>query len=198
MRFSRADWLELGTTLLRQHGPNALTIERLTTAAEKTRGSFYHHFADRDVFLSELVADWARRVVGDRAAELPPTSRPEELRAFLRAEPLRWDHRFERGLRQLAVAETIVREGVVEVDRARVEGLAMLISILRPEVVDPRSEAFVQYAAAVGGQWLIEDPSDPRLPGVQQAAVRLFGLAEPQQPPARSEGAESRPPELPL
>ncbi len=176
MRFSRANWLELGLELLREHGADALTIERLTAAAGKTRGSFYHHFADRDVFLSDLMAHWRRQALEERAAQLPCDGTPDGLRAFLREEPFRMDHRFERVLRQLAVAEPVVRRGLDEVDRARVEGLALLIATIRPEVDDPRSEAFVQYAVAVGSQWLIDDPADPRLPGIRQAAYRLFGL----------------------
>jgi len=179
LRFSKADWLELGSDLLREHGSNGLTIERLTAAAGRTRGSFYHHFADRDAFLSELVRHWRRRALDDRAAQLPLGGAPADLRAFLRAEPFHMDHRFERALRQLAVAEPVVRRGVDEVDCARMAGLASLIATLRPEVADPRSEAFVQYAVAIGSQWLLDDPDDPRLPGVKQAAYRLFGLVEP-------------------
>jgi AcrR family transcriptional regulator len=176
LRFSRTDWLELGTRLLREHGPGALTIESLTATAKKTRGSFYHHFADRDVFLSELVSDWGRRVLHERAEAVASPDRPDDLRAFLRAEPLGWDHGFERSLRQLAVVEPVVRQGVEAVDRVRVETLAALIAVLRPGVEDPRSEAFVQYAVAVGGQWLLDDADDPRLPGFREAASRLFGL----------------------
>lgn len=156
-----------------------MTIEQLTAAAGKTRGSFYHHFVDRDVFLSELMTDWRRRALEDRATELRKDGSPENLRAFLKAEPFRMDQFFERALRQLAVAEPVVRRGLEEVDLARVEGLAMLIAILRPEVEDPRPVAFVQYAVVVGSQWLIDDPADSRLPGIKQAAYRLFGLDEP-------------------
>ena len=39
-RLGREDWIGLGLMLLARHGPEALTIERLTDAANKTRGSF--------------------------------------------------------------------------------------------------------------------------------------------------------------
>lgn len=160
-------------------GPSALTLDGLTTAARKTRGSFYHHFADRDVFLMELVEDWSRRVLRDRAFALPPLDQPSELRAFLCAEPFSWDHRFERNLRQLAVIEPVVGRGVAAVDDARVEGLAVVIAALRPDVADPRSEAFIQYAVAVGAQWLINDQDEPRLARIRTAALLRFGLVEP-------------------
>ena len=178
MRFSKAGWLELGMDLLRTKGAGAMTIEQLTAAAGKTRGSFYHHFADRDAFFADLMSHWRRHALEDRAAELAKDGSPAGLREFLRAEPFRMDHLLERALRQLGVAEPVVRRGLDEVDRARVDGLALLIATLRPEVEDPRSEAFLQYAVVVGSQWLIDDLSDPRLPEIKRAGNRLFGLAE--------------------
>lgn len=177
-RLTKADWLELGSDLLREQGPDALTIDRLTEAAGKTRGSFYHHFTDRGLFLADLVAHWRMRSFDGRATDLPALDDVAAVRAFLRAEPFGMDHRFERALRRLAVTEPIVRRGLDEVDRMRVDALAVLIAALRPETVDARAEAFVQYAVAVGSQWLIDDPADPRLPGIAQAAYRLFGLSK--------------------
>ncbi len=178
MRWTKEAWLELGANLLRERGPDALTLEVLTAAAGRTRGSFYHHFRDREVYLSELVARWRAETLKVRAAALPPSSSPAAMRAYLREEPFRLDHAFERALRQLAVGEPTVRHAVDEVDRARVDALAALIAILRPEVDDPRSNAFVQYAVVVGSQWLLDDPADPRLARIREAAYALFMLEE--------------------
>lgn len=178
MRFSKSDWLELGLQLLRQEGPSALTIERMTAAAEKTRGSFYHHFADREAFLTDMMAHWQRRAFEDRAAQVPTEGDTRALRAFLRAEPFFADNRLECSLRQLAAIEPVVQQAMQTVDRSRIGGLAILIGKLRPEVEDPHAEAFIQYAVMVGSQWLLEGPDDPRLQSVQQAAYRLFGLIE--------------------
>ena len=38
-RYKKEDWLSLGERLLAEEGPPALTVERLTVAAERTRGS---------------------------------------------------------------------------------------------------------------------------------------------------------------
>ena len=57
-RFEKSEWLKLAQDVLKSDGPAALTLERLTTAAGKTRGSFYHHFNSRDEFLRALMLDW--------------------------------------------------------------------------------------------------------------------------------------------
>lgn len=178
MRWTKQAWLDLGVKLLRERGSDALTLEALTAAAGRTRGSFYHHFADRDIFLSELIARWRHQTLEARAAALPTSGSPEDLRAFLRDEPYRLDHAFERALRQLAVREPTVRGALGEVDQARINALAALLSVIRPDLDDPASHAFVQYAAMVGGQWLITDPADPRLDGFHAAASKVFDLQE--------------------
>ena len=178
LRWNKDAWLDLGTTLLRERGPHALTLDALTEAAGRTRGSFYHHFRDRDVFLAALVARWRHVTLDARAAALPPNVEPSNLRAFLREEPFRLDHSFERALRHLAAVEPTVRVAVDEVDRARIDALSMLVAMLRPELKDPASHAFVQYAAMVGSQWLAVEDNDPRMDGIKAAAYRLFELDE--------------------
>ncbi|TPG12720.1 hypothetical protein EAH84_08065 [Sphingomonas oligophenolica] len=58
------------------------------------------------------------------------------------------------------------------------DALSLLVAMLRPELDDPASQAFLQYAAMVGGQWLVVGDNDPRLEGIRAAAYRLFGLDE--------------------
>lgn len=177
MKFGKADWIALGVDLLRREGPAGLSIERLTAAAGKTRGSFYHHFADRDRFLAEFMTSWRSDVLENRAAKLAASGDRATLLAALRDEPFALDHPLERQLRHLAAIEPIVQRAVAEVDQARISGLAMLIRTLRPEVTDPEGTAFLQYAVLVGSQWLVSDLDDPRLPAALAVARDLFGLS---------------------
>ena len=177
-RFKQEDWLTLGAKLLGEEGPAALTIERLTAAASRTRGSFYHHFADRDAFVRAMMERWREREVeieGKRYADDPS---PQNWRRLMREHAQEIDFRFEREVRRLAASEPIVREILMEVDRLRVEGLACLLKQMRPEIDDPEAFAFVQYCALVGAQWLLDDPNDPRLPKIRETANKLFGLSE--------------------
>jgi AcrR family transcriptional regulator len=178
-RFRQDDWLELGARLLATEGPAALTIERLTAAARRTRGSFYHHFADRDAFVRALMERWRKEIVEDAGKRFEDNPSPEAWRRLMREIPFQIDFRFEREIRRLAASEPIVREILDEVDRARIEGAACVIAHLRPDIEDPKSFAFVLHCALVGGQWLLEGPEDPRIPAILVTAHRLFGLEEP-------------------
>lgn len=179
-RYKKEDWLALGARLLAEEGPAALTIERLTAAAKRTRGSFYHHFEDRDTFVRAMMERWREQIVEDAAKRFEENPSPEAWRRLMRESPFEIDFRFEREIRRLAASEPIVREILGDADRARIEGSACVIARLRPDIEDPKSFAFVLHCALVGGQWLLEGPKDPRIPAILKTAHRLFGIAEPE------------------
>lgn len=175
-RFEKSNWLELGRTLLRKEGPAALTIERMTSLAGKTRGSFYHHFGSRDVFLKALIEDWQASSLTALAKRLQNAATSEERRAVMREVALEWDGAFERQLRFLAAQEPLVSKLLAKVDDLRIQGLASMIRLLRPDVEDADAMAFVQYASVVGGQMLLRSSDDPRIPSIRKVGNQLFGL----------------------
>lgn len=178
-RYTKEDWMKLGARLLAEEGAAALTIERLTAAAGRTRGSFYHHFADRDAFVAAMMARWRVEVIDVWGLRYQQAGSPAELRRLMREQPMELDHQFERAARRWAASEPIVREALDQVDRMRVEGLGCVLAHLRPELDDPQSAAFVQYAALVGMQWLLESLDDPRVPAIRKVGNGIFGLNEP-------------------
>jgi len=177
-RYRKDDWLELGARLLASEGAAALTLERLTAAAGRTRGSFYHHFADRDAFLMALMDRWRNEVLVVDGRRYEEAQTPAEVKKLMREQYLRMDHAFERAARRFAANEPIVRAAVDEIDRARMEGGACVLSHLRPELDDPQAAAIVQYATLVGLQWLVADPADPRIPAIRKYGDKLFQLED--------------------
>jgi len=57
-RLNRSDWLTAALETLREFGIAGVTIERMAAELGVTRGSFYHHFSDRDELLGELLDYW--------------------------------------------------------------------------------------------------------------------------------------------
>jgi len=178
-RFAKSDWLELGERLLSQEGPLALSLERLTEAAGRTKGSFYHHFQSRDGFLAALTAHWRERVVERAAQPYRDDPSPAAWRALLLDAPFHLNQPFERGLRRLAVSEPIVNAAVERVDRERIDSLTFLVSQLRDDLEDPRALAVLMYAVIVGAQWLLRSPDDPRTPALRHMIGTVFVLTPP-------------------
>jgi AcrR family transcriptional regulator len=174
-RFTRLDWLTLGEQRLSADGPGALSLERLTQAAGRTKGSFYHHFQSRDDFLTALVDHWRETVVAP--ASQPYRDDPAAWPTLLHDAPFDLNQPFERALRRLAADEPIVRAGVERVDRERIDSLTFLVSQLRHDLPDPRAFATLMYAVIVGAQWLLRSPDDPRAPSLRQMYETVFALA---------------------
>lgn len=176
-RFGKSHWLDLGQTLLKTEGPAALTIERMTASAGKTRGSFYHHFKSRNAFLEAMIAAWQRSSLTQLAERLQDAESLEAKRAVMRGVSSDWDAAFERQLRFLAAQEPHVANLLATVDQLRIQGLASMIRLLQPDIEDPDAFAFVQYASVVGGQMLLNSSDDPRIPAIRKVGNELFGLA---------------------
>ena len=49
-------WIKIGYDLFANEGPNGLKIESLARKVAKNKSSFYHHFADIEVFTDQLLA----------------------------------------------------------------------------------------------------------------------------------------------
>ncbi len=48
-------WIEVGYDLFSKHGPSALKVEVIAKRVNKSKSSFYHHFADLEVFINLLL-----------------------------------------------------------------------------------------------------------------------------------------------
>ena len=123
-RFTRKDWLDLGITLLKQYGADALVVENLCESAGKTRGSFYFHFQNIEDYLSALAELWMNEFTTKITArgETPPPGRTDLLNQLA----ARLDLDLESGIRQLAMRNTSVAEIVASADRRRIQWLARL------------------------------------------------------------------------
>ena len=54
-RLKRTDLLEQGLQQLVEEGVDALTVDSICSLLGVTKGSFYHHFKNRQIFLEALL-----------------------------------------------------------------------------------------------------------------------------------------------
>ena len=74
---ARIDWLNAAIQTLHEAGIAAVSIVQLANILRVTRGSFYHHFTDRDDLLRAMLNHWEKTWTVDireevRSLELPP------------------------------------------------------------------------------------------------------------------------------
>lgn len=149
-RVSPLDWCDAGLRLLRDEGMPALTVERLCGALKRTKGSFYHHFADLDAYLEQLLARWEATLtdlpIEVAAAELDPTRRAARLDSAV----ARLDHRLDVAVRAWALWDARARRAMERVDARRIAYLAELHRARGAAEAEQLAE--LEYAAFVGTQ----------------------------------------------
>ena len=158
-RVPRADWLVAGLKVLREQGDAALTVEKLCTALSRTKGAFYHHFADFEAFQAELLARWEHELT-DRPISVAGQGKRAERGDRLDQAVANLDHELDRAVRAWGLRDDRVRVAVVRVDRRRI---SYLTKILR-EAGHPQAElrAQLEYVAFLGLQHADAIPSAKR------------------------------------
>lgn len=162
-RYSKADWLELGLKLLTVDGPSLIRIETLCAQAMRTKGSFYHHFKDREAFVRDLMDHWEKSLTARVIEKTERASDPKARLAVLNRLAGRIDAGLERAIRRWAGAEPIVAEAVAQVDKRRIDYLARLWqdakNISSQKAIDL---AVMNHATWVGFQQLYVSVGDER------------------------------------
>ncbi len=64
-RLDKTAWFKQGFKILKTSGAADLTIENLTKKLNKTKGSFYHHFKNRDDYFEKLLEFWEEKQTFD-------------------------------------------------------------------------------------------------------------------------------------
>lgn len=137
-RLGRDGWIALGIAALKAEGEEGVTVDALCARARRTKGSFYHHFAGIGPFLEALVAAWiASETEAVAEASLAEGDSIERLRTMWRRTS-ETDHRFELGIRALALRHPAIAEAVRRTDDRRE---ALMTELLGAAYRIPASEA---------------------------------------------------------
>jgi TetR/AcrR family transcriptional regulator, transcriptional repressor for nem operon len=96
---SRAALLEAGGKLLRERGYGSTGLADILKSAGVPKGSFYHYFPSKDVFVAELIDAYVVEQRGRMEAHLGQRDRPplERLRGYFESEAERYRREGCRG-----------------------------------------------------------------------------------------------------
>ncbi|MHB1194633.1 MAG: TetR/AcrR family transcriptional regulator [Longimicrobiales bacterium] len=172
-RTSRDHWIEEGFRILSDEGDGALTVDALCERLDRSKGSFYHHFAGREAFVESLLGTWERRVT-DRLIATGQGEAPVEdrLRTLNREASELRIARLERAIRGWAAREPQARTVQDRVDRRRLAFLEELCTERMGAGEAATRLARVLQLTFVGAQHL-----DPPLEG--EELYRTFRFLEP-------------------
>jgi TetR/AcrR family transcriptional repressor of nem operon len=114
--------LDAGLAMLLEHGYNDLGIQALLAATGTPKGSFYHHFKDKEDFALQVIDQYMRYVHAGLEACLGDRGRPPLQRVRRFFELTRRNYRREGYMGCLLGGLGQELSGVSEVFRRRIEG----------------------------------------------------------------------------
>ena len=121
----KAQWLSAGLEALRKGGVGAVRVERLAAGVGVTKGSFYHHFRDRNALLDALLEYWSREMTDAEFERIQTLRAGLAARLVALAEDVleKGMGRYDPAIRAWARQDRKVAAVVAQVDRRRVKAL---------------------------------------------------------------------------
>jgi len=161
----RASWVEAALNVLAVDGIDQVRIELLARRLGITKGSFYHHFRDRDDLHSAMLDGWRNVEVAAIMMDLDRIADPRErFHRLLRIaqDDTRADLDLDVALRLWARRDARVRAALQEVDALRIRyieniliecGLPRAAALARAEL----AHALLRTSDAVRPESVLED-----------------------------------------
>lgn len=148
-RLSADEWLSAAYARFQERGLEGVRVEPIARDLGTTKGSFYHHFADRSVLVAAVMERWAREQTEHYALLADAEQGPRErLEVLFRAVSER------RIPGEVSLYLDAEREGVSdkvrEVTERRVTYVASALAEMGVEADEARRRALVAVAGALG------------------------------------------------
>ncbi|MBN3787942.1 TetR/AcrR family transcriptional regulator [Burkholderia sp. Ac-20353] len=162
----RTRWIIAGLRLLDEQGAQGISIERVARRLNVTRGSFYHHFANRSEFVLALLAEWeGDYTLSVLAAITDCHDARKRLERYLEVTAHMSPER-EVAIRSWAKREAIVAEVVRRVDLARLAFSVESCAMILPTRSEAELFGWICHLSAIGGQHSL---------AVEHASTESFG-----------------------
>ena len=152
-RLGRDAWLFAARDALITGGIDAVKIDRLATTLTAKRGSFYHHFQNREALLTELLGHWQvnNTLAYETAIDVNNHNGRKELDTINNI----WledsvDPKYDAAIRDWARTDEKVAKAVREVDERRISILQSIYTDLGYEGDNALVRARIAYFHQVG------------------------------------------------
>ncbi|MDG9667743.1 TetR/AcrR family transcriptional regulator [Hahella sp. CR1] len=118
-QLSKTDWLEFALKQLVNKGPDSLKIMPLCEALKVTKGSFYHHFENRQDFNDALMSHWYERMTMEFIKQADAAGAPLERLKKLDQVIAAHNIEAEMHIRAWALKDVQIAEHLVKIDNQR-------------------------------------------------------------------------------
>lgn len=187
MRTTVTAWLEAGLGILIDAGADHLTIENLCQKLGVTKGSFYHHFKNRQHYHAALLGHWETTCTQDLISKSHHGGNPVERLRLLTQHSMALPKDLEIAMRAWALRDPQARATQEKVDRLRLRHLAELYGAIQPDDDRGRALAMTAYACFVGSQQILPRLNEQDLKAIFEQLWRIAQFAEKTEAPDGSD-----------
>ena len=156
---AKEDWLMFALKILMEQGPEQIKIGPLCEQKGVTKGSFYHHFKNRAVFINELMQFWYHKMTLDFIAQANTETNPMERLEKLDKVIAQNHFGAETHIRAWALKEHVIKEYLAKIDNKRQQYLADCYSDMGLDESLAKDLALMAYANFLGMQQIHPTPS---------------------------------------
>lgn len=176
-RTPRNAWIDAGLSALAEGGPSAVRVELLAKALDVTRGSFYHHFPGRTVFLEQILDDWELRSTEEVRARVEREG-GDARDKVRRAGMLTFSRELlpiDLAVRDWARRDRSVAKRLRRVDNRRMEYLRALIGTFSNDPDDVEARGMLAFSLVIGSHFIAtEHEGRSRRDVLERATERLL------------------------
>jgi|GEM_PF-440063 len=152
--FVRELWLKQGLELLSREGPAALSIDLLCRKTQKSKGSFYFQFKNRDQYISALLEYYESQYPLESLPESQDTEQRMKYRAHLREEAFKIPSRLEIAIRAWSLYDPIAKNFQDGLDKKRLAFSEKNYLRAGYDPKEARLKAYKNYCTYIGLQQL--------------------------------------------
>lgn len=140
---ARTDWLTAAIETLGDDGIAAVSIVQLANRLGVTRGSFYHHFTDREDLLRAMLDYWEKRWTVDIREQVGALQLPaaDMLRALVRSIRDNRAAEHDAPFRAWALHDPLARAALQKVDALRLDYIRSLFEAAGFSGIDAENRA---------------------------------------------------------
>lgn len=145
-------WLGEGLKILEETGPATLTIDNLVLKTGKTKGSFYHHFKNRNEYIKALMIHYETKETVDIFQEVnKETDEAAQVRKLTELV-FQISSRLELVIRAWTLYDPVVKAFQDRIDLRRLELLKNIYLASSADAAQAQNKALRNYAIYTGLQ----------------------------------------------
>ena len=166
-------WLQAGFNILAKSGPDAITLDSLGERLDLSKGSFYHHFENRDDFLNQLVFFWESSMTDwvIDTTELESENHGKRLSKLAQLTSRAAAMPVERAIRHWARQNSNVKKALKRVEKKRSGYLHYLL--IEAGVDEPLLVSRIIYSIFIGVQYLNPPTTDKEMLKMYEQIIPL-------------------------